>query len=325
MRGERPLDGSPALVELVRSGLVESVHHGAAVVLDRSGEVVAEAGDIDSPYFMRSSLKPMQAVGMVLAGLDSLSAAELAIVAASHSGAAEHVELVRTMLAAGDLTEDDLGCPPDLPLGRPEKKAMLAAGGKPSKLVMNCSGKHTGMLRTCQVAGWSTDGYRRRAHPLQEALAETTGDLVGEFLGPTGVDGCGAPAMSCSLRGLATGFVRLVEAREGSTERTVADAMRAHPEIVGGEGRMDTRLMRAVPGLLAKEGAEGVFVAAVSGLGAVAVKIADGSNRARPPVMISGLRRLGLGDGTEKDLFTELAGPPVYGGGERVGAMRAIW
>lgn len=322
--GERALAAGPVLVEAVRSGLVESVHHGAVVVLDKVGEVVAEAGDIDSPYFARSALKPLQSVGMLLAGLD-VDAADLAIVTASHSGAPEHVERVRALLAAGGLSEDDLGCPPGMPLGRPERAAFAAAGGKPSRLTMNCSGKHAGMLRTCQAAGWPTDGYRRRAHPLQEALAETTADLTGEMLGPTGVDGCGAPAMTGSLRGLATAYVRLVIAEDGTSERRVADAMRAHPTLIGGVGRDDTRLMSAVPGLVAKEGAEGVIAAAAPGVGAVVVKIADGSNRARTPVLVAGLRRLGLGAGAEREVFDELAEPVVTGGGEPVGALRAIW
>ena len=136
-----------------------------------------------------------------------------------------------------------------------------------------------------------------------------------------GVDGCGAPVLAVSLTGLAGAYLRLVDAEPGSVPRTVADAMRAYPEIVGGTQADDTRLMRGVPGLLAKVGAEGVIAVALPGVGAVALKIDDGADRARMPVLVSALRRLGV----DAPVLTEYAEVPLFGGGVPVGAVRPLW
>jgi L-asparaginase II len=182
---------------------------------------------------------------------------------------------------------------------------------------MNCSGKHAGMLATCVVNDWPLDSYLDPKHPLQIAIAEAVADLAGEPIAMTGVDGCGAPVFGFSLTGLARSFQRLVEAAPGSPERRVADEMRAHPELVAGTGADDTVLMRQMPGLLAKGGAESVVAVAVPGVGAVALKIADGGMRARTPVLLSALRKLGL----EPPQMAEL----ILGGGEPVGEVRAVW
>ncbi|MEV5447857.1 asparaginase, partial [Streptomyces sp. NPDC052644] len=185
----------------------------------------------------------------------------------------------------------------------------------PSRLAMNCSGKHAGMLLTCLAAGWPLDGYWRPEHPLQRQLTATVEEFTGERAAAVGVDGCGAPVLAVSLTGLARAFLRLVTAEPGCPERTVADAMRAYPELVGGTGADDTRLMRGVPGMLAKIGAEGVIAAALPGVGAVALKIDDGATRARMPVLVSGLRRLGV----QAPVLTEYAELPLLGGGLPVG------
>jgi L-asparaginase II len=182
---------------------------------------------------------------------------------------------------------------------------------------MNCSGKHAGMLATCVANGWPLDTYLDAKHPLQVAIAETVADLAGEPIAATGVDGCGAPVFAFSLTALARAFLRLVEAPSGSHERRVADEMRAHPELVSGTGADDTVLMSGVPGLVAKGGAEGVVAVAVQNVGAVALKIEDGSMRARTPVLLSGLGRLGVSAPAMEEL--------ILGGGEPVGSVRATW
>ncbi|MFG1675483.1 asparaginase [Micromonospora sp. NPDC049282] len=314
-------EGGVPLAEVVRSGFVEGVHRGSVVVLDAAGSPVAGAGDVASPIFPRSSNKPMQAIGMLRAGLPLTDPADVALVAASHAGEEFHVERVVALLRGAGLGEDALHCPADLPFGEAAREAVLRAGGGPSRVLMNCSGKHAGMLLTCLAAGWPLDGYWRPEHPLQRRLTATIEEFTGERAAAIGVDGCGAPVHAVSLTGLARAFLRLVTAEPGTVERTVADAMRTYPEMVGGTQADDTRLMRGVPGLLAKIGAEGVMAAAVPDVGAVALKIDDGAPRPRMPVLTSALARLDV----RAPILTEYAELPLLGGGLPVGAVRPRW
>ncbi|SCG62020.1 asparaginase [Micromonospora halophytica] len=314
-------EGGAPLAEVVRSGFVEGVHRGSVVVLDAAGTPVAGAGDVTSPVFPRSSNKPMQAVGMLRAGLPLTEPADIALVSASHAGEEFHLARVGALLAGAGLDADALHCPPDLPFGDAARAAVLRAGGGPTRTQMNCSGKHTGMLLTCLAAGWPLAGYWRPEHPLQQRLTAAIEEFTGERAAAVGVDGCGAPVLAVSLTGLARAYLRLVSAEPGTVERTVADAMRAYPELVGGTEADDTRLMRGVPGALAKVGAEGVIAAVVPGVGAVALKIDDGAGRARMPVLVSGLRRLGV----EAPVLVEYAESPLLGGGLPVGAVRPVW
>jgi L-asparaginase II len=305
------------VAEVVRSGFVESRHHGSVVVLDAKGGVLAKAGDVTAAIFPRSSNKPLQTVGMLHAGLELVDPADLALISGSHYGEPFHIRRVRTILRATGLEPDALRCPPDLPLSAAESNALLRSGGGAEPIIMNCSGKHAGMLATCVANGWPLDTYLDAKHPLQVSLAATVADLAGEPIAATGVDGCGAPVFAFSLTGLARAFQRLVEADPGTPERRVSDAMRAHPEMVAGTGAPDTVLMDCVPGLLAKGGAEGVVAVAVPGTGAVAIKIEDGAKRARMPVLRSALRRL--------DVPAPPSDEPILGGGEPVGEVRTVW
>lgn len=316
--------GGEVLVEVTRSELVESRHHGSVTVLGPDGAPVDEAGDATGPVFPRSSNKPLQAVGMLRAGLQLADPSEVALASGSHHGEPAHVTQVRAMLARADLSEADLGCPADYPLSEQARMALIRAGGEPSPVLMNCSGKHAAMLLTCRANGWPTGGYLDPSHPLQQAIAATIAGLAGEPIAAVGVDGCGAPVFAFSLRGLATAFLRLVLAPPGTPERTVADAMRAYPELVSGTGASahDTRLMTGVPGLLAKGGAEGVAAVALPGTGAVALKIDDGGARARMPVLVSALSRLGVRAPVLDELTAE---GRVRGGGRTVGTIRVVW
>jgi L-asparaginase II len=317
--------GGELLAEVVRSGFVEGYHRGSVIVLDAAGEAVAVAGDVTGPVFPRSANKPMQAVGMLRAGLAFADPADLALAAASHRGEPMHIDRVRAVLRAAGLSVDDLACPPDLPLSPSARAAVLAAGGGPERVYMNCSGKHAAMLRTCRAAGWPVDGYRHPDHPVQLALCSALADLAGESVAATGVDGCGAPVYAISLAALAGAYLRLVSAPSGTPEAAVADAMRTLPELVSGTGADDAVLMRGAPGLLAKGGAEGVLAVAVPGVGAVAIKVDDGAKRARLPVLASALRRLGYTPAVLAELAGRADGVIQYGGGEPVGAVRALW
>jgi L-asparaginase II len=310
---------TPVVAEVVRNGLVESRHHGSVLALDASGSAVLTVGDVDVPMFPRSSAKPFQAVGLLRAGWAPADDEQVALACASHSGEPQHVDVVRRILAAAGLAESDLDNTPDLPLDPVAARALLRAGGGPDALHQNCSGKHAAMLATCAAAGWPTAGYRDPEHPLQGAIRSAVEDLAGEPVTTVAVDGCGAPLFALTLRGVARGFGRLPTARAGTAERRVADAMREHPFLTGGTGRDVTALMEAVPGLVAKDGAEGVYAAAAADGRVVALKVDDGGGRARAPVMVSALRRLGI-DGSGLDA---LASIPVLGHGRPVGEVRA--
>jgi len=313
----QPSQPNPVLVEVLRGGLVESAHRGSALVLGADGGVIASVGDPDAVTYPRSSVKPLQAVGMQQAGL-SLDGAALSIASGSHSGEPEHVDCVRTMLHGVGLSVEDLRCPPALPKNETARDALLASGGGPQREQMNCSGKHAAMLLTCLANRWPIESYLDPAHPLQVQLGGVLSGYAGEVLGPVTLDGCGAPLFGMTLTGLARAFVMLADA--SGPARVVADAMRAHPFFVAGTGREDTELMTEVPSILSKAGAEGVHVAALPGAGSVVVKIDDGNERARMPVVVAGLRLLGL----TGDVLDRWATGTVLGGGQPVGTIRAV-
>jgi L-asparaginase II len=311
------------LCEVVRSGIVESRHHGSLVLLGPSDgsapEVELALGEAATPVFPRSALKPLQAVAMHRAGLE-LPAEQLALACASHSGEPRHVELCRAVLAGAGLEEAALGNPPSLPLGTGAKEAYLRAGGEPDRVHHNCSGKHAAMLATCRARGWPADGYLEPEHPLQREIRATIEELAGEPVHAVATDGCGAPAFAITLVGLARAFRRLATAPAGAPESDVAGAMRAHPAVVGGADREVSELMTAAPGLLAKEGAEGVCAAALPDGRALAVKVHDGSKRPLGPVLATVLARWGV-RGAAVERWTA---PAVLGGGEPVGRVRAV-
>jgi L-asparaginase II len=295
------------------------VHRGSLVVLGADGAVTFAAGAVDRPILPRSANKPVQATALLAAGWVPRSGEELAIAAGSHNGEDGHRDLAESMLSAAGLAADDLGCPAALPLHEATRAAWINEKRAPARLAMNCSGKHAGMLSACVAAGWPTEGYQRRDHPLQQAVEARLAEAAGEPVTAVVVDGCGAPQHALSVTGLARGLLSLVQAHAGSPERAVADAMRAHPWFVAGTGRDDTDVMTAVPGLLMKGGADGVHVAALPDRGAVALKLDDGGDRGRLPALLAGLGRLGAPlSGVDEWLQT-----PVLGGADVVGSVRA--
>ncbi|AUG78325.1 asparaginase [Kitasatospora sp. MMS16-BH015] len=307
------------VAQLVRGGVVEGVHYGSVVILGADSAVELQLGDIEGAFYPRSALKPLQAVAMVRAGLP-LDGELLALTAASHSGEARHLAGTRRILELAGAGEDDLRNIPDLPYDPVVRDTWVREGRLPSRLAQNCSGKHAAMLHTCALNGWSPKDYLDPAHPLQRAIAETVEDLTGQAIAQVTVDGCGAPLFAVSLHGLARAAARITTAPAGTPEARVADAMREHAEMASGSGRDVAALMRAVPGLLTKDGFEGVQVAALPDGRAVAVKISDGANRARVPVVAAALARAGV----DPAALAELAGEPLLGGGRPVGAVRPV-
>lgn len=298
-----------AIVE--RSGFDESVHHGIVVALDQSGEIATSVGAVDAAIYPRSSIKPMQADAMVGAGWQP-SFEQLALACASHDGTHRHVTVVRSTLAAAGLADDALGNTPDLPLNRPAANEVVADGGRAAPIYMNCSGKHAAMVATCVANDWPIDGYLAIDHPLQLAITARIEDLAGP-IAHIGVDGCGAPAHAIPLLGLARAFRTLALERS-----LVWTAMTSHPDLVGGIRRDVTRIMRAVPDLMAKDGAEGVFAAALPDGRAAAVKIADGNGRAAGIVMASALASIGV------DVEPAELGELIRGHGRPVGRVRSL-
>lgn len=312
------------LAEVIRSGHTESWHRGSLVVLDSGGSVLLSAGVIDLPMFPRSSNKPMQATAMLDCGLDLADDRLLALAAASHSGEQFHIAGVREILGGAGLAESDLQCPPDLPLDDEARAELLGGGGKPDRIHMNCSGKHSAMLATCVAAGWPTGSYRDPGHPLQRRIKATIERLAAEPVTAIGVDGCGAPLMALSLTGLARAFATIVRSPAGSAELRVANAMRRYPAWMSGTSRYEAALMNAVPEMLMKPGADGVCAFALSDGRACAVKIDDGAQRAVAPVVAALLRELvaaGPGAGVDVDVLGGLASGPVLGGGQPVGEI----
>ncbi len=293
------------LVQLHRAGMVEGVHHGSVVVHAPDGSVLFEAGDVEAAIYPRSAAKPLQAVAMVRLGL-ALPDDLLALAAASHSGEPFHLAGAQRILDACGLTEDDLGNPATRPTDAVERDAWIAAGRPARKLAHNCSGKHAAMLHVAAQRGWSLEDYLDAGHPLQREIAATIEDLTGQRIAHTARDGCGAPLYAVSLRGLARAVGRIGAAGPGTAEHRVASAMRNHPEMVAGTRRDVAGLMRAVPGLLAKDGFEAVQVAALADGTALAVKIADGADRARLLITLAALMRAGV----SRELLAPLAATP---------------
>lgn len=303
------------LAQVVRGDLVESIHRGHLALVDGKNVELA-LGNVELPIYPRSAVKPIQAAAMVAHGLD-LPDRLLALASASHSGAAMHRDGATEILKSVGLDETSLQCPTDFPYGSIERAEW---GNKPKeRLAHNCSGKHSAMLATCVINGWPTQNYRDPNHPLQKAIAALIEELAGEKIVATTIDGCGAPLFAFSTVGLARAISQVASAKEGPLSR-VAAAIKAFPEMVAGEGRATTDLMRNVPGLVAKEGAEGVQVFALADGRACAMKIEDGSMRALPVITGSVLKRWGVANPeTEK-----IAHVAVLGAGEPVGSIVSL-
>ncbi len=313
------LGAAPVLAHAIRGGFVESVHRASVAVTAPDGSVELELGAATEPVFPRSSNKPVQALAMVRSGLD-LAPHHLALVCASHSGESFHLDAVREILDGADLTVADLQNTPDLPVDEQARHEWLRAGHDKESLAQNCSGKHAGMLATCVANGWDHTAYLDVDHPLQRACEATLAELAGEPVAATAVDGCGAPVMAISLAGLARAFGRIASASPGTHEARVADAIRSHPEYLGGSRRDVTTLIQRTPGAIAKDGAEAVYAVGLADGRGIALKVADGGQRARTVILAAVLRRLGV----ETDALDALEDAPILGHGEPVGSVVAV-
>ena len=334
----------PVIVaEVVRSGFVEGQHRGSVAVTAPDGSVEWSAGVVDRPMFPRSSSKPMQALGMLRSGL-VLDGELLALAGASHSGEQFHLEGVRKILAGAGLDESALRTPPAYPIDEQARDEWVRGGRTTEPITMNCSGKHAAMIATCVANGWpihddgtarksaaqtdkraggptdpwGADDYRSRRHPLQQAIRTAIEDSAGEEASHVAVDGCGAPLFAISLAGLARSFGLFASAAPSTLEGRIADAFRTHPEYASGSRRDEAALMKAVPGLLCKAGAEAVYAVGLPDGRGIAVKIDDGGVRARAVVMAATLQRLGL----DNEIIQTQRQYVLSGGGLPVGSVR---
>ncbi len=321
---QSPYAADPIAVEVVRSGFVESVHHARVVITGADGGVLASVGTEFAPVYPRSSLKPLQAVGMLRAGLDLTDPADgrlLAVACASHSGEPFHLDAVTEILTRSGLDASALQTPASLPMDEAGHDTWIREGRAPEPLAFNCSGKHAAMIRTAVLGGHSITDYRDPDHPVQLAILETIDDLAGERAGELAMDGCGAPLYAISLAGVARAFGRIAGATDGP-EAAVGAAMRAHPEYVSGTTRDELALLRSLAAAgtpaIGKAGAEAVYALGLPDGRGVAIKIADGGARARAVLMAGVLAGLGLAT----EVSSAQAAEPVLGHGEPVGEIR---
>ena len=296
------------LAEVTRGGVVESVHAGHLVALNSDGSIFAQKGNPSLLIFPRSSIKSIQASAMIRHGLD-LEPRLLALVCASHAGTQIHQNAALEILAKAHLDASALMCILDRPLD--EK---LRRTEEPTRLAMNCSGKHAGMILTSHINGWPIDSYLNPDHPLQSAIKKEVELLSGEKVVLTSIDGCGAPLFMFSLLGLARAIQVLTMSLDPIHQRVV-EACRSNPEMVSGDGRLATRMMQNIPGLFMKDGAEAINVASLPDGRTFAIKISDGSARAIPAVCTAILKLFGVDVHEIPD--------NTFGGGEPVGSIRA--
>jgi L-asparaginase II len=321
-------------VDVTRGGTVESVHHVDLAVASATGTLVARAGEVDTPVFTRSAIKPFQALPLVddgVAGRLGLTDPELAVCCASHSGEPRHVALARSILGRAGLDETALACGPHVPFDRAAAGELRQAGQPPGRVHNNCSGKHAGMLALAVAHGWPTRGYQRPDHPVQARMAAELARWAGvreqEML--RGVDGCGVVTFALPLSALAAAMARLVAAAAGGHESAsrIVGAMRGNPFELAGTERLCTRLLEVTGGrVLAKVGAEGVYVAASTREErAVALKVRDGARRAAEVSLLGSLESLGMLAPGEVEALARWSRPVVRNTrGEAVGEIRAF-
>ena len=330
------IEEPPVVVEVLRGDARESRHRGGAVVVDTLGKIRFHLGDPDRMVFARSAAKPIQAMTVVESGAlrrFGLSPAELAVICASHGGEPRHLETVRSILDKVGLGVESLACGSHPPVDPASALLLVKGGHAPEPLHNNCSGKHAGMLAVCRRFGWPTENYLAPDHPVQQLNLRNLASVIG--VEPSdlhlGVDGCGAPTYALPLSALALAYARLAAPSDMPLARTeaareVVAAMRSHPELVAGTGRLCTRLMSLGKGLIAKSGAEGVYCVGLTDLGwGLALKVEDGAPRAVPPTVVHLLEQIGALDQQDVNLLADLHQPALRDHrGKQVGRIKPV-
>ena len=301
------------LAQVVRNGVTEAEHHGVVAVVAPGGELIASYGDVDRPFFGRSSLKPFQAKASLDSGADVAGPA-LAVACASHGANPIHVAYVESMLAG--VGDPALQTPPAWPMADAEYRRQYAAGERqPRRIWHNCSGKHAAMLRACVASGWPVDSYLDPGHSLQERVRERIVEATGAEIGAAGVDGCGAPVYTTSARKLAAAFAHLATAPD---YQPIWTAMHRYPALVGEHTRID-QVVASISESAAKVGAEGLVGIAVRGQFGIVVKSWDGTTRAVEAGVAAAMEQLGLLNGSSRRQLEERL--YVMGGGMKQGLV----
>lgn len=313
--------------EIWRGEFLESVHSGHAVICGGDGKVVESWGDADVMMLPRSSSKMIQALPLIQSGAADaagLGTEHLALACASHQGAAIHTERVNAWLATRELTDDALRCGAQIPSDKDAREGLIRAGKQPCQCHNNCSGKHAGFLTLTQHLGAGPE-YVDPDHPVQRTFLEAFERVTKETSPGFGIDGCSAPNYACTLTGMARAMAHFAAAPTGSAEARLHEAMRLHPELVAGEGRACTELMRATNGKVAlKTGAEGYFIAILPEQQfGIALKAACGTTRAAECAITALLVRLGVLDAGHPAALKRMNAPIENWRGIRTGTMKA--
>jgi L-asparaginase II len=297
---------NPVIAEVTRGGYVESRHTGAVAVVDRQGHVVHQAGNIEAAVFPRSAIKAFQCLPVIesgAAGRFGFTDEEVALACSSHNGEPDHVRVARSMLHKAGNDESLYECGAHWPIDIPAQRNLAKQGSDALAVHNNCSGKHAGMLALARQLGADPHDYVKREHPVQRAIAATIGRMCGCDADhqPCGIDGCSVPTWALPIRAMALGFARLTDPANAAAARIIA-AVRAHPFMVAGTGRFDTDLMKVLPRVFVKTGAEGVYCGCVphAGLG-IALKCDDGAGRAAEMAMAATLAHLDVWITAERD------------------------
>ncbi|MGO4689307.1 asparaginase [Glaciibacter sp. 2TAF33] len=320
------LDSAVELAVVERSGFVESRHAGSAVVLNGEGAVLRALGDVTTPVFPRSSMKPFQAIAVMASGV-TLRGEDAAIATASHSGTQKHADLARGLLARAGIPVTALGCPAAWPDDQQTRDSLVRLGAGKDPIYMNCSGKHAAMLVACAANGWPLAGYLDPAHPLQKRVLDVVERFTGERPSATGIDGCGAPVHALSLTALARGIARIATSRSNSPFAIyreagfLAEAVRENGWVIAGPGQADTIVIERLR-LFVKGGAEGIMVASADNGTTVALKILDGNLRAASIVALHLLADAGAINRADVDAVAPELNLAVLGGGRPVGQIR---
>ena len=334
--------GEP-LVSVTRGSFVESVHRGHVVAVDGRGRTLAVLGSADAVAFIRSAAKPFQAVPLVASGAAEafgLEDRELAVACGSHDATPAHTGTVESLLRKAGLSVSDLNCGPHEPYSKEAAERLKAEGSRPTAVHNNCSGNHAGMLALARHIGADVKTYHLPENPAQREIFRAVSSYSGlavEGLGYA-VDNCAAPTFALTVGRVALMLARLVSPEPPASPdaaRRIVGAMTAHPEMVEGDGELDTELMRAARGrLVSKVGAEGVYAAGIlpcerwpQGLG-LACKIEDGDkgDRARPRIAVEALRQLGVLGEEELHALSRFARETLKNHrGEEVGEVRAAF